>query len=106
MIDEELIEKIARAICEDEGFSWENQRNYSTSASGGDDETEHYFSAARAAIKAIDLPSIKSADRAQALEEAAKVAEDYPLRDYGQWKGNPGREEIAAAIRALAEATK
>ena len=37
----------------------------------------------------------------QVREAAAKIAETFPDLDFGNWKGRPPKEDIAAAIRAL-----
>lgn len=53
MVIDELVERVAKAICEAEGLRWEDQSNPLNSGSGADD-TEHYLHVARAAIQAID----------------------------------------------------
>ena len=63
-------------------------------------------------LSAIDLPSIKAAARAEALEEAAKAAEKYaPFRGYsieknGDYGWATARERIAETLRSLAKATE
>jgi hypothetical protein len=116
MTDEkELIEKIARILCRKATSAFE-----ATESLPDDNEVDFEvdFSAreqlcfrdvACAVISAIDLPSIKAAARAEAMEEAAKVAEKYaPFRGYSIEKNSDygwatARERIAESIRALAK---
>lgn len=48
---DEIVEAVARAMCTADGFTWENQFSFVTSASG-DDSPESYLHSARVAIEA------------------------------------------------------
>lgn len=53
----DMIERVARAICESQGLDWDAQASAMTSGSGSDDEQEGYRISARAAIEAMrELP--------------------------------------------------
>ena len=45
--------------------------------------------------------SARSMTPVQVREAAAKIAETFPDLDFGNWKGRPPKEDIAASIRAL-----
>lgn len=49
----EMIERVARAICESQDLDWDAQLSPMTSGSGADDEQEAYRVMARAAIEAM-----------------------------------------------------
>ena len=67
------------------------------------------FEAADAVLAELDIDSIKAAARAEAMEEAAKMAEKYaPFRGYSIEKNSDygwatARERIAETLRSLAK---
>lgn len=50
---DELIERVARAICECQGLNWAAQANFMTSGGGGENEQLGYLEMAQAALRAI-----------------------------------------------------
>lgn len=51
---DEMVERMARAICEACGLDWDAQADFMTSAGGGDDERCVYLHEAEAALTAIE----------------------------------------------------
>jgi hypothetical protein len=93
MITDEMVEAVARAMCDTWGYVWDGDPDdEQTAPETCVDVTPGkrlYREAARAALTAV-MPRI----RAAALEEAAKVADE---------EANAWREarDVAAAIRAM-----
>jgi hypothetical protein len=54
--------RVAKALCEEQGFDWDKQKSFLTSASGGDNEQLFYISQARAAIRAMREPTFVMID--------------------------------------------
>jgi len=51
------LERLARVMCEADGFNWGDQLDPMRSANGDDDGQAHYFSHARAVLQALSEPS-------------------------------------------------
>jgi hypothetical protein len=115
MTDEELTRKIAEAIWHAGGMA-EDQDDCDLEIDDiGDDEV--LWRSARAVATALDLPSVKAAARAEALEEAASHLEqvaDFIFerlrmgRSVHQVEGQSIHDlkREASAIRALAKSHK
>ena len=71
----DMVQIVARALCAAEGLDWDSQSSFLTTASGGENEQEHYLEQARAAISAYEAALAQSAPPAEphALS-AAKAA--------------------------------
>lgn len=53
-----MVERMARAMCEADGFVWDDLTDFAKNASGSDNDQENYFAHALAALKAMrDEPS-------------------------------------------------
>jgi hypothetical protein len=91
LITDELVEKVARAICTAQDLDWDAQADSQTSGAGADNEQEHYFHIARAAL-AIVVPEI--------VERCAEVADTH-ADVFGSPDCQGCDEFIASAIRAL-----
>lgn len=78
-----LVERMARAICEAEGLDWEAQSNPQTSGSGNDD-TEHYFEVAIAALKAMREPTPKMYGAGGVEQFKADMAQTPPRDAVGK----------------------
>ena len=75
----ELVEKVARGICEADGFTWEEAGNWFQSGSGSDD-TEAYLTQATAALAAIEAAGCVVVPGWQPMETAPKNASRVLLR--------------------------
>lgn len=89
-----MIEKVARALCEAQGFKWEDQADAMTNASGGDDERDHYLEQARAAIEALREPN----------QEMLSI--DAPDMPAGGDVGDIWRDMIDKALNSAARGRK
>lgn len=72
--------RVAKALCEEQGFDWDKQKSFLTSASGGDNEQLFYISQARAAIRAMREPTpdmIGPGKGALLYEGAAEIKQSW-----------------------------
>ena len=53
----DMIEKMARAMCEADGFNWDDQLDPMRSANGDEDGQAYYLAHAKAALSALEEPS-------------------------------------------------
>lgn len=58
----EMIERVARAICQSQGLEWDKQSDPMTSASGSDGEQDGFREMASAAIRAMREPTEQMSD--------------------------------------------
>lgn len=102
-----IIERMARAMCEAQGFKWEDLTDFRRSPGGGDDERGYYLHAAQVALTASGL--LEVLEKAEPFDRFGKVLiEKFPSNGGHTLNGGtPEAVEITPAdFAALRNAIK
>jgi hypothetical protein len=94
------VERVARAICEAQGLSWEAQACGLTSGGGGDEEQDGYREQARAAIAALARPAEPTIPVEGPCDLCVGKCRTHSLGRPEEWVPEPGSRAALAHERS------